>query len=533
MRFRDKKLNSMPNALYDCREDYDVAVQGLVKTPNNRQLQHQAVLALARAGSLEKAKSEYERFGLWDAGDNEDYLSLAGRLLKDEYHLASGNSRLALARLSAEKYQFAHERTGGFYSGINAATMTLLGGGNAQEVSFRARVILRMLPKHDGTSNEDLYFVEATRCEASLLLREEEQAAESLRRAWAHDPLNYLAHASTLRQLRMICSNQGSDPAWLEDFSPPKSLHFAGQIFSVGDPGNSGINLSSEDEESLRAEISNALQKIDAGFGYGALSAGSDILIAECLLEEGAELHVVLPVEVDAFCDVSVSPFGHQWNDRFRKCLDASTSLTVVSRSPSRPVRGLNRYAGKIAMGQTILGGDLLAADKMQLLLSADWEEDSFTSDHRSDWRDTGYGTVEMRLPARYVQPIASQVSGREQYKLIVAMNRSGEAGVELYSSVQEAAACALNGRDHEAALAAIGIACGYCSEAAEVSRAAKRVARHALPGGILVSDQAASILATKGRFELNYFGRISPASPASLTAYSLARKPIPNSSLH
>lgn len=523
----------MPNALYDCREDYDVAVQGLVKSPGDRQLQYQAVLALARAGSLEKAKADYERFGLWDAGDNEDYLSLAGRLLKDEYHRESGENRLLLARQSAERYQFAYERTGGFYSGINAATMMLLGGGKADEVSARAGDILRALPRHEDASEEELYFVEATRCEAHLLLGQEKQAREGLRRAWAHDPLNYLAHASTLRQLRMICAQQGRDPAWLEEFSPPVSVHFAGQMFSVGDWTRPGTNLARQDEEDLRAEISNALQRVDAGFGYGALSAGADILIAECLLEEGAELHVTLPVDVDLFHDVSVAPFGSQWSERFWKCVRAASSLAVVSDMAHWPDRGLNRYAGRIAMGKTILGADLLAAGKKQLLLLADSEADSFTGDHRSDWSEAGYVTIEMHISAPYAPPLASGTGQVGKGRFVSAMKRAGQAGPELFSSAREAALAALKARDGHAHDTAIGIACGYSADAEAVSRSAEQISERALPGGILVSDHMAFVLATEGLFDLNYFGRVNPASTDSQMTYSLARKPTHPSSLH
>ena len=43
---------------------YEKAIKGLSRIPNSPELQHQVVLALARAGSLEFAWAEYQRYKL-------------------------------------------------------------------------------------------------------------------------------------------------------------------------------------------------------------------------------------------------------------------------------------------------------------------------------------------------------------------------------------------------------------------------------------------------------------------------------------
>jgi len=46
--------------------NYESAVEALKTRPDDRDLQHQAVLSLARAGSLDFAIAEFKRFGLGD-----------------------------------------------------------------------------------------------------------------------------------------------------------------------------------------------------------------------------------------------------------------------------------------------------------------------------------------------------------------------------------------------------------------------------------------------------------------------------------
>src|SRR5262245_30580418 len=61
---------------------YDTARQGLAQHPDDLSLQHRAVLALARSGASEQARTLYRELGLEDRQD-ADIPELAARLLKD------------------------------------------------------------------------------------------------------------------------------------------------------------------------------------------------------------------------------------------------------------------------------------------------------------------------------------------------------------------------------------------------------------------------------------------------------------------
>ena len=359
---------------HDYIQSYEQAAAGLTRDPGNRALQHKAVLALARAGALDFARAEYERFGLKDVRGDEDITGLRARLDKDSF-LRGGADASDYASRSAALYEAAFAETGGYYSGINAATMALMAGLPDATVESRARTIRAALPDLTKANPQDRYYMRATLAESLLLTGDLSEAAEALRSAFHFDPLNYAAHATTLKQFHMIAQKRGRDAGWLTDFSPPRAVHFAGHIF--GDD---------TDEDGLAIALSDMIQARDIGFGYGALAAGADILMAEALIEEGAELHVVLPAGKDVFTAKSVTPFGDDWAARFDACLGAASSVQIVPGVPAWPDPRANRFAGRIAMGRAMMRADMLRAPAGQLLIYHEAAAGSYTGAHACDW---------------------------------------------------------------------------------------------------------------------------------------------------
>jgi len=107
---------------------------------------HSHTLNLARAGSTQFALSEYLRHGLDKIRSDEDIMALYGRLYKDLFLSQSGKEAKHSAQFSAEKYETAFKDTQGFYSGINAASMSLMAGFAEDMVRMRAQRILDILP---------------------------------------------------------------------------------------------------------------------------------------------------------------------------------------------------------------------------------------------------------------------------------------------------------------------------------------------------------------------------------------------------
>jgi len=118
-------------------------------------------------------------------------------------------------------------------------------------------------------------------------------------------------------------------------------------------------------EFSLRELVST--EKV--GFAYGALAAGSDILIAERLLEEGADLHVVLPCPDELFLKTSVAPYGAEWIDRFHACKAQATTVRYVSRDPDVTDDLRTAFASELAMGLASLHAQTLATEAIQFVI--------------------------------------------------------------------------------------------------------------------------------------------------------------------
>lgn len=186
-------VNMMGPSEHDYLNSYESAVVQLRASPHSRELQHQAVLALARMGSLDFALSEYQRYGLADVRHHEDIMSLGGRLSKDLYLRATGKDATKHALNSAQKYEAAYHDTHGYYSGINSATMALLAGMPQEVIKERATLIQKALPPTENLSPTEYYFIEATRAECFLLLGKPQTAKETLQIAIQHDPLNFTA----------------------------------------------------------------------------------------------------------------------------------------------------------------------------------------------------------------------------------------------------------------------------------------------------------------------------------------------------
>lgn len=272
------------------------------------------ILALARAGATQPAWDAFIAAGL-DRVNEVDALTLMGRLLKDRARLAAGVDRLALFAQSAASYERAAALRPDSYPLINAAAMSLFAGDRVRSELLASKVL--HLIESGADAGETPYWGEATRSEALLLLRRKTDAEASLAKAVNLAPQAWEDHAATLRQMAAILAYVGDNPDWLDSYRPAPCLHFSG---IMGIDGN--------DKNSVQS-ISNVLAEIKPGFGFGALAAGADIIIAEMLVKAGAGLHVVLPSEPDDFRRSSVEPSGQDWVTRFDHLIETAQSVTI------------------------------------------------------------------------------------------------------------------------------------------------------------------------------------------------------------
>jgi hypothetical protein len=359
-----------------------------------------AIVTAARAGALGHAWSQFEAGGYDRETDDAGALAVKGRLLKDRALAAAPEARPALFAEAARAYAAADALSPQPYTRINVATLTLLAGDAAGAAAIAGDLIDWM--NAAGDVAETPYYLAATRAEAELLQRDRDAAEALLAEAIGHDPDGWADHASTLRQLGLILSAQRAPTDWLDRYRPPRSLHYAGHLA-----------IAADDHAALSASVAAAIAASHIGFGYGALAAGADIVIAEELLAAGAELHVVLPTAVDIFVAQSVAPYGADWVRRFHACLTAATEVRSATGVTGAYEPLATQLAADNAMGAAVLNARLLESSAVQLLVVDDgpgrYGEGRGTARDGTRWAASG--RAQSVLVAPRTAPVAA--SGR------------------------------------------------------------------------------------------------------------------------
>lgn len=370
------------------QQAYDLCASRIAHDPDDLWLRHRAVLCLVRSGALERASDAYDRYRLAEARHDEDCLALGARLTKTQALEAEGAAFTELSARAAQGYQAVYEQTGGHYPGINAASMFAL-AGSRERAAHLASQVLELCATARPTDDEAAYYLMATRAEANLLLGDVAAAHLTLKRAIERDRDNHAALASTLRQFRLLTDRLGLDASWLTDLEPPHPAHFAGRLFRLGaDDGAMDTATATR----LARQLDVLMTEARIGALYGAMAAGSDIMIAEAALRHGREINVVLPVPANIFIEASVRPLGRDWVRRCETCLGSAASLREVSRDRVLQSRIQIRFASEIAMGLARMHADVLSTQPLQILVAdpGEIDGDAGTDHDRRIWSAAG-----------------------------------------------------------------------------------------------------------------------------------------------
>lgn len=315
-----------------------------------------AIITAARAGALDHAERLFAEAGHAWRHDDPAVLAVRARLAKDRALQMPQANRTALLAQAAADYAAADTLLPQPYTRINFATMALLSGDETRGREI-AGSILSWLDR-DTDLAETPFHIAATRAQALLLRREPELARTALDAARRAAPSAHEDMAATLRDLTLVAEAQGLDTLWLEEFRPPRSVHYAGHL-----------GVSDGPVESLVDRIDALLDSENIGFGFGALAAGSDIVVAERLLARGCELHVVMPIRPEAFAEQSVVPYGGNWPDRFAACLEAATAVTATAGDTGEYEPLATSLASDAAMGAAALHARRLSTEAVQVLI--------------------------------------------------------------------------------------------------------------------------------------------------------------------
>ena len=308
---------------------YDAAAAGLRAFPGDAVLRRLLALALARSGA--GVQANHILAGLVAEGHrDEETVGMFARTFKDLWGAARhpGEARRYLEQ-ALHWYSEAHRLSGGYWSGINAATMALLLDDQAQAASLARHVRDLCLRRKSAAPLSDGYWVVATLGEAALILGERGAAADWYREAAAAHQHGIGDLVATRRNARLILRHQRADPAEIDAcFHIPRVAVFAGHLIDRADRVSPRFPEDLEDD--VRVALLDILRRRDIAVGYASAANGGDLLFLECLKALGAESHIVLPYNRDQFLADSVS-FVPGWAARFDEALAHATRVVTAS----------------------------------------------------------------------------------------------------------------------------------------------------------------------------------------------------------
>jgi class 3 adenylate cyclase len=406
---------------------YDTFAEGLRRFPSDRRLRQQLALALARTGASRRANQVLQDLAR-EGHRDEETLGLLARTHKDLWADSDDpDERRRHLRLAGGYYREAYALSGGYWSGINAATVALLLDARDDAAALANRVreqCLRLLDTGDRQS--DSYWALATLGEAALILGDWTDAEEQYRKAAIVGRGQYGNLASTRRNARLITRHLQADASRITaPLRIPPVVVFAGHL--IDRPDRAAPRFPSLIEAAVRDAIRDRLRAIDAGFGYGSAGCGGDILFLECLAELGAETHVVLPYARDEFRrdSVDVVP-GADWSRRFDAALARATE--VITASEQRMAGGGMSYEYGFLMLDGTAG---VRADELdtELVCVALWDGKpgdgpGGTAESVDRWRKAGRQVEIVDLAA---------LLERERSAIHLQADRAGTKGPDLH----------------------------------------------------------------------------------------------------
>ncbi len=330
---------------------HNLCLDLLSEDNENLKLKQLYVLTLARLGATEKALSYLEPI-YNQHNQDEETSGLMGRIYKD---LWKKNNDAKYAKLSRDIYLKNFRKDNKYYTGINAATMSLLVGDSLLAIELAKKIILSL----DEVAND--YWALATLGEAYLITDDISSSIQNYKKAFQLAGTNYGDVNSSYQQLLLILSAMKRDipNELLEMLKPPRILVFSGHM--IDHPERKIPRFPYYIESEVREKIKEALEELDAKIGYTSVACGADILFIEEMIKRNAEVNVFLPFTKEDFITTSISFAGEEWTARFEKCL-VSSNVKFVTEEPYLGDDHLFSFTGNLLIGLGILRARMMAS---------------------------------------------------------------------------------------------------------------------------------------------------------------------------
>jgi class 3 adenylate cyclase len=387
---------------------YDAVSEGLSHAPGAvhyqvrlRQLQ---ALSLARSGATQQANQILQQLRAEQHLD-EETMGMLARTHKDmAAQAADPRERNRHLNLAYEAYSEGYKLTGGYWTGINAATLSLVLGEKDRAAALATQVRAQCLKELDKVRNlsADPYWVLATLGEAALVLGDFAQAEEWYGRAAEAAAKRFGQLSSTRNNARLLAPYLDGDWQCIErHLHIPRVSVFAGHM--IDQPGRVSPRFPPPLEGVVREALREKLNRFDVGFGFSSAACGADLIFLEALMERGGEAHVVLPCDRQQFLrdSVQIVPSA-SWEDRFLDVLARAREVVVVSGQKLSEGSVSYDYANEIMVGLAIIRAEQLGTELKPI---AAWDGTpgdggGGTASNVELWKKLGYSVdwIDLRL---------------------------------------------------------------------------------------------------------------------------------------
>ena len=382
---------------------YEVFAEGLSRWPGNVRLRQLMGLALARSGATQRASEVLQAIA--DEGHaDEETLGLLARTYKDlAEQAASPEERRQQLRRACEGYEQAYRRSGGYWTGINAATMATLLDEPERGQEWAREVREQCLAELDRAlaAEQDPYWIYATLGEAALVLECHDEAERWYRKAAEAGSGRYGDLSSTRRNARLLLGHLRGDTTSIDQLLPvPRIAVLAGRM---SDPETGDrLRLTPEAQQTLRRQIQDRLRETGAMIGYASTGSEVDIVFSEAVLDVEGEAHIVLPYDKDEFVRDTLEALPDEgWRDRFEGVLERAAEVVTASQGKLEGGRVALEYADLILFGLSSLRAAQLETELVPVTV-CDVSLTSLGPAARTmqRWRDRGYRVEVIDLPS-------------------------------------------------------------------------------------------------------------------------------------
>ena len=228
----------------------------------------------------------------------EEVYGTLGRLYKQRaLERENPSERAHDFELSVKAYREAYRVSGGIWSGVNVATLSLLLERKVEAQSLArtlsAQIDTTPVPASETLANKQ--WRHAVRGEAALLQNDLGTAAEhySIAAGIAQDTFRFGEATSMRRQARLILQAQRRSPDLADLWMPtPMVVTFTGHRL---DQASAEQRFPISSLDAVRERLQERLNNRQIRIAFCSLSEGADILFAQAALQAGLELNIVLP----------------------------------------------------------------------------------------------------------------------------------------------------------------------------------------------------------------------------------------------